>query len=524
MASVVSLGRTHNTTAGNKTFTGTSVTGDLIVVVVVSTGVTTSSVTDNDGGTYTKVAGDYTGFSTSGFLSIWVRNALVASGKSTIYTANQASSTGGGLHVLRLTGIPVAGSSAVRGSGGQSTGTAGTTPAPVLSTTPTNFNPIITAVANGTNSSTTVVQRSGYSEDGDSGYNTPATGFEVAHLASGETSATLTHGGNSASAFASLAIEIKSIVTATPAVVSTTISVNAPTTSFAEVASRSPNTVSTSISVQTPTKSYVEIYSTTPTTASITASVQAPTAVGLIVFTATPNEINTTIGVQALTTSYVLIIERTPDTVVTTASINAPTAGYYEVDTISVSAINTTISINAPTTSYAEIYSKTPSSVDVNISVQSPTKSYEQVNTALPLSVDTTINVNQPTTSSEAIFSKSPSEIPLTSNAYDATATFEEVRTATPLEITLAISISDVTTDYVGSFIETTPITAIATIVINDPETSYEYIAQALVDAVILTAITRQANAWQPGEVLGKLKFLKGNWNYIINNYIQIKL
>ena len=121
--------------------------------------------------------------------------------------------------MLRVSGMSIAGLSAVRrigvasyNTGGQSTGTLGTTPAPVLAATPLSANPIITAVANGTNSATTVVQRTGYTEDFDNGYNVPATGLEVSHLNSGESSATITYGGTTATAFASFAIELDASV------------------------------------------------------------------------------------------------------------------------------------------------------------------------------------------------------------------------------------------------------------------------------------------------------------------------
>lgn len=198
-----------NTTAGNKTITATPTVGDLIVVITVATGVTTSLADNGTGGTYTQVDSTRTGFSTSGNLQMWVRNNLVSSASSTVYTATQTSSTGGGLVILRVTGMSVAGAAAVRSSGGQSTGTSGTTPAPVLSQTPLSSNPVIAAIANASNSTTTLVPRTGYTEVFDNGYNTPATGLEVNYRASGETSATLTQGGTSGTAFASIAIELQ---------------------------------------------------------------------------------------------------------------------------------------------------------------------------------------------------------------------------------------------------------------------------------------------------------------------------
>lgn len=224
MAAVALLGAgTWTTAANNKTVTATPTAGDLIVVVAGSSGLAggTTAVTDNnsDGlGTYVQVDQDRTGFSTTGVLTVWVRNALIGSATSTVFTAAQSGSSGGGLVVLRVTGMSIVGQSAVRrigtssyNTGGQST-VATATPAPVLAATPLTANPIITAVANGATAAGVVVQRAGYTEDFDNGYSTPGTGLEVSHLNSGETSATITYGGASATTFASFAIELDSSV------------------------------------------------------------------------------------------------------------------------------------------------------------------------------------------------------------------------------------------------------------------------------------------------------------------------
>lgn len=224
MATVSTLGTpTFDTNAGNKTVTATPAVGDLIVVVAASTGLAggTTAVTDNQatGGTYVQVDVDRTGFSTTGVLTCWVRNDTIRSATSTVFTAAQAASSGGGLVVLKVTGMSIAGLSAVRrigvasyNTGGQSSGGSGTVPAPVLAATPLSANPIITGVANGTNSTTTVAQRVGYSEAFDNGYTVPATGLEVSFLSSGETSATITYNSTTASTFASFAIELDASV------------------------------------------------------------------------------------------------------------------------------------------------------------------------------------------------------------------------------------------------------------------------------------------------------------------------
>lgn len=221
MAAVTHAGATWNTTAGNKTVTATPAVGDLIVVVAGTSGLAggTTAVTDNQGGTYVQVDQDRTGFSTTGVLTVWIRNSLIESAVSTIFTASQGGSTGGGLSVERVSGMSIVGRDAVRrigvatwNTGGQSTGTAGTTPAPVLGATPLTANTIISAICNGASAAGIVVQRATYTEDFDNAYTTPNTGLEVNHLNSGETSATITYGGTSATAFASVALELDTSV------------------------------------------------------------------------------------------------------------------------------------------------------------------------------------------------------------------------------------------------------------------------------------------------------------------------
>lgn len=220
MAAVTHAATLWNTTAGDKAQAATPAVGDLIVIIAASSGLAggTTAVSDNnsDGrGTYVQVDQDRTGFSTTGVLTVWVRNAAIGSATATTFTALQNGSSGGGLSILRVSGMSIVGLSAVRriglatyNTGGQSTGTAATTPAPVLGATPLTANVIISAVCNAATATGVVVQRATYTEDFDNGYSTPGTGLEVNHLNSGETSATITYGGASATAFASVAIEL----------------------------------------------------------------------------------------------------------------------------------------------------------------------------------------------------------------------------------------------------------------------------------------------------------------------------
>jgi hypothetical protein len=231
MAAVAVLGTSvFTTTAGNKTITATPTAGDLIVIIAAATGVAGTvgalSISDNnsDGlGTYTKINSTFTGFSTAGGLDIWIRNALIGSATSTVFTATQTSSTGGGLVIYRITGMSIVGQGAVRGAGGQSTGTAGTTPAPVLlrrvGTTYSGTqaaltgNPIVGAIANGT-SPAGLTPPASFTEapTPDLGYSTPPTGLETVFVNSGITASTITWGGTSLTAFASMVVELDASV------------------------------------------------------------------------------------------------------------------------------------------------------------------------------------------------------------------------------------------------------------------------------------------------------------------------
>jgi hypothetical protein len=220
MAGVTYAGGTFTTTAGNKTFVATPAVGDLIVVVTACTGLapgSTNVIDNNSSGTYALVGTSRTGFSTTGLLQVWIRTSFITAASSTTFTAQQASSTGGGLLVYRVSGMLRTGTAALRSDGGQSSAAAGT-PAPVLNQAPLTGNPVIAAVANGT-SPATLTPRTGFTEAADLGYATPTTGVESCFRASGETSATLTFGSASASQFASIAVELDTSALPGPSVV-----------------------------------------------------------------------------------------------------------------------------------------------------------------------------------------------------------------------------------------------------------------------------------------------------------------
>lgn len=207
---------TFNTTSGTKTVTATPAVGDLIIIITANSGSTTTTAapTDNNaggGGTYTLINTAVKATSAD-TMQVWVRNNLITSATSTVFTQAPGTTTGGGLVVIDCQGGDKAGSSAVVKSAIQSNQAAGGTPAPVFASAVSSINAVIGAVFNASNPAT-ITPRTNFTELYDSGYNTPATGLEVMSRNSGETGTTMTWGSTSATAYASLVIEVDARVT-----------------------------------------------------------------------------------------------------------------------------------------------------------------------------------------------------------------------------------------------------------------------------------------------------------------------
>lgn len=188
-------GGTWNTTAGNKTVVAVPAANDLIVVVHGMSGWASgddSVVTDNnsDGlGTYTRLgtatAPLSTGGGTAGALWISVRNSLVGSATSTTFTVTNTGDTGGGLAVMRFSGMSRVGSSAIKQSVGESTQTESPPSIAFSAATDTN-NPIVLAVF-GEDNPPAITQPTGFTEAEDTGWATPTSGIEVAWDDAGNT-------------------------------------------------------------------------------------------------------------------------------------------------------------------------------------------------------------------------------------------------------------------------------------------------------------------------------------------------
>ena len=206
---------TFSTASGTKTVTATPAVGDLIVIITAHTGNTsTTAPTDNNaggGGTYT-IVNTAVKATSADTMKVWVRDNLITSATSTVFTHAPGTSTGCGLVVIDCQGGDKAGLSAIVQSAIQSNQAAGGTPAPVFASAVNTQNAVIGAVFNASNPAA-LTPRTNFTELFDSGYNTPATGLEVMSDNSGETGTTMTWGSTSASAYASLVVEIEASVT-----------------------------------------------------------------------------------------------------------------------------------------------------------------------------------------------------------------------------------------------------------------------------------------------------------------------
>lgn len=208
MAAVSLLGSTFTTTAGAKSVTATPAVGDLILIFVeVSDDPTWSAPTDNNSsGTYTLINSTFG----ANLVGAWyVRDSLISSGTSTIFSlSNPGTDTGGGLAVVKVTGMSKAGSSAVRQSKLANSGSTGTAPATgTWTSAKLTTNPVVGAAINESNPAA-LTPTTGYSELLDTGYATPTAGIELQYINSGDTTNTMTWGGTSATGWRCMGVEL----------------------------------------------------------------------------------------------------------------------------------------------------------------------------------------------------------------------------------------------------------------------------------------------------------------------------
>lgn len=214
MATVTYAGGIFNTTAGNKSPTAfTPAVGDLLVVVCFNSGRTTAQPPTvsctAQGITFTRHGTAMTKATSADAAWIFVADSFCTTASSTTVTMTQSGDTGGGCFVYRIGGLTRAGLAAIKQVGKQDNAAAGT-PSITMGAAIQTGNPVIGAVFNGTNSTTTTAPPTTptYTENFDNGYTTPANGAETCHVASGETRTTVPWTAASASVFGSLLVEI----------------------------------------------------------------------------------------------------------------------------------------------------------------------------------------------------------------------------------------------------------------------------------------------------------------------------
>jgi hypothetical protein len=207
MAAVTLLGTaTFNTSSGTKTVTATPAVDDLIVIFTAHSANTSSAEpTDNQGGTYVLINSALKNTSADA-MRLWVRRGKITAASSTVFTHAPGTSTGGGLAVLKVTGMSRVGIAAIRQSAVQQNQSAAT-PAPVFGSAALTANACVGACFNATNPAT-MTQRSSWTERVDTGYTTTTHGLHVMSRDSGETGTTQTWGSASASAFSSIVAEL----------------------------------------------------------------------------------------------------------------------------------------------------------------------------------------------------------------------------------------------------------------------------------------------------------------------------
>jgi hypothetical protein len=212
VATFTEAGETWDTNAGNKTVVATPSSGDLIVVAAGASGMAGADdivISDNnsDGlGTYVRIARS-AGGGTTGMMDLWVRNALIGSATSTTFTATITGDTGGGLTVMRLSGMYHTGYGAVRQSAQESTQTEDP-PSIAFSYATLTGNPIIIGVLCEDNPAA-LTSPTGFTETTDTGWNSPATGIHVCFVDSGQTNSTYTYqAGGAATDHNEVAVEL----------------------------------------------------------------------------------------------------------------------------------------------------------------------------------------------------------------------------------------------------------------------------------------------------------------------------
>lgn len=219
MAAVTSAGVTWDTNSGTKQVVATPSVGDLIVIVSAhATNTSDTAPTDNnaDGnGTYT--AAETRVFAGSANkMKIWIRDDLIGSATSTTFTIAPGTSDGGGLAVLKVSGMTKVGSAAKAKSGG--TDNQGATTASVSWTgggAASGTNPLVGAVFMADSTPDITKPASFDSELHKVGHTAPTRGLHVVSDNTGNTDSTVTWAAGPAANHCAAILELDASAAAT---------------------------------------------------------------------------------------------------------------------------------------------------------------------------------------------------------------------------------------------------------------------------------------------------------------------
>lgn len=220
----ITLSDTTDGASGAHTYTTGSFTpaaNDLIVVSVGLSGVTnftglTYSVTDSAGQSYTQADSTDSGSGMPRSAAVFVANTLSSSSARTVSVAisglSGATPTGCNISVERVSGMTLTGSSAILQHAVASSNTSGT-PAPAFASAALTTSVCVGCVGQATNPAA-MTAPSGWTNDANIGYASPATGLNACHINSGFTGTTVTWGSSSSTQWSAVIVELDT--TSTP--------------------------------------------------------------------------------------------------------------------------------------------------------------------------------------------------------------------------------------------------------------------------------------------------------------------
>jgi hypothetical protein len=228
--------------------------GDRIVIIAWNTGRTTAQpptlTDDNSSGTYSRHGTAATKNTSADSMWVFIRDAAIAAASSTIFTMTQSGDSGGGLAVFSIGGGGINGLSGIVQVGKQDNVASGT-PSITMGAAIQTTSAVIGAVMTATNGTANTAPPTSWTEQYDQGYNTPATGIEVAYRASGETNTTVAWTAAAASAFCSILVEISATQALSPGVIDAASAIYAPTITFTQVLS--PDVIDAVSAIYAPT-------------------------------------------------------------------------------------------------------------------------------------------------------------------------------------------------------------------------------------------------------------------------------